>query len=166
MRVLWGEGAGGAHTHACVVGAWLGNVAEHVTRRDSGSCLSLELSLLPASCSRLCFLVFWNPKDPEPVSAGLCQGPIPDSSGWGRSDALARAEHCRAFPQPCLPSPPPCCSHLPAPLWPGQDEDFSLDAFPAGHFQSACLICICHPCCLEGLCFLVLLCNARGWSHK
>lgn len=129
-------------------GRWVGNVAEHVTWRDSGSCLSCARCLLPVSCSMFCFLVFWTPQYPEPACTGLCQGSTPDSSSWGRSRALP------SIPTALPASPPTSCSHLPAPLWPRQGEGFSLDAFQAGHYLSACLICICHPCCTEWLHFL------------
>lgn len=107
--------------------------------------------LLPASCSMFCFLVFWNPSIQSLPAPGSARDPSQTALAEVGSDALVRGEHCRAFPQPCLPSPPTSCSHLPAPLWPGQGEDFSLHAFPAGRFHSVWLICIRHPCCLEGL---------------
>lgn len=129
-------------------GRWVGNVAEHVTWRDSGSCLSCVCCLLPVSCSMFCFLVFWNPKYPGPA-LGSARGPS-QTGVWGQERCPCKS---RAFPQPCLLSPP-TCSHLPAPLWPGKGEDFSLNAFQAGHYHSACFMCICHPCSPEWLHFL------------
>lgn len=146
-------------SHACVVGAWVGNVAEHVTWRDSGSCLSCA----PVSCLRAAAcsasLSSEIPSIQSLPAPGSARDPSQTPLAEARSNGLARAEHCRSFPQPCLLSPP-TSSHLPAPSWPGQSEDFCLDAFQAGHYHS-CLIC-----CLKGLHFLSQYsCVMHGAGH-
>lgn len=117
--------------------------------------------LLSASCSMFCFLVFWNPKYPEPACSRLCQGSIPDSSGWGQEQWPCKSRALQIIPT-ALPA---VTSHFfPSPC--------SVVARAKWRFLSGCFPSRALPFLLnmlpEGasLSFPILLCNAWGWSHK
>lgn len=156
-------------SHACVVGAGLGNVAEHVTWRDSRSCLSLVLAvscLWAAACSAsLSSETF---KYPEPACARLCQGSIPDSSGWGWQRCPCKSRELQSIPS-ALPA---VTSHFlfpsPCPTVARTRWRFLPEGFPSWTFPF-CSLNMYPSSLLPGgasLSFLVHLCNAWGWPHK